>query len=145
MGYGYRLIHGKVLRHAYSIILGVMLHIFMFRISAVHFYILSALVTLAMAVWPREKQGLYVFALSMGYLSCSHLYRMFTDYGGWSMDSTTFLMPLVCRLSSVGFCFADGAKEEKELLSEEQKERKLEQRPHLIEMISYACFPAANV
>ena len=67
---------------------------------------------------------------------------MMFDYGNWSLDETTFLMPLISRLSSLGFVYADGAKDEKDL-TKEQIERKVTSKPTIVEIMSYISFPVA--
>jgi lysophospholipid acyltransferase len=65
-------------------------------------------------------------------------------------------MPLVSRLSSLGFVYADGGKSEslktedgngkpQQVLSEEQQERMVIKKPSFLEIISYTSFPAANM
>jgi lysophospholipid acyltransferase 1/2 len=57
-------------------------------------------------------------AFNLLYLSGQHIYRMLTNFGGWEMDITTQTMLLVARLSSLGFCYRDGALPEDKLLKE---------------------------
>lgn len=62
-GYLFRLIHGKWLRHAYSIVAGVMIHYFMFREQAMHFWILGFIVYLLMTFLNRKIQAPIVFTV----------------------------------------------------------------------------------
>jgi len=73
------------------------------------------------------------------YLSVQHVYRMTTNWGGWDMDITTYTMLLTCRLWSVGFVVADGAKKD-ELLTDGQVQRKMVNKPSLLEFVSYSFF-----
>lgn len=57
-------------------------------------------------------------AFNLLYLSGQHIYRMYTDFGGWEMDITTQTMLLTARLSSLGFCYKDGALKDDQLLKE---------------------------
>jgi len=158
IGYGYRFIRGKWMRHAYSIILGVFLHLFMFKEEAIHFWALDVVVYLILTFIDRKRQAWVVFITCMAHLSLLHIRRVIFDYGGWSMDATTFLMPLVSRLSSLGFVYADGRRmieQEKNKtksdlkdtreLSDDQKERLVKDKPTLIEIFSYTSYPAANM
>ena len=52
------------------------------------------------------------------YLSCSHIYRMYTNFGGWDMDITTYTMMLTSKLSAIAFCYSDGGKKDDDLLPE---------------------------
>ena len=144
-GYLFRLIHGKWMRHAYSIIAGMMIHYFMFRGQAIHFWALGIVVYLLMSFIDRKVQAPIVFAVCLTHLSVMHIMRVIYDYGGWSLDCTTFLMPLVSRLSSLGYCYSDGQPERQKSLIEEQESRKLDKKPTLLEIFSYISYPAANL
>jgi len=156
IGYAYRFIGGKNKRHTYSILLGAFLHVFMFRWEVFHFWGLALAVYIIMATFSRKNQAWVVFFVAMTHLSGMHIKRVLFDYGGWSMDATTFLMPLVSRISSLGFVYADGAKAQKDKsetskesgnieLSDEQKSRMVVKKPTLVEILSYVSFPAANI
>ena len=71
--------------------------------------------------------------------------RVVYDYGGWSLDCTTFLMPLVSRLSSLGYCYSVGLPDGQKYLLEEQESRKLANIPTMIEILSYISYSAANL
>jgi hypothetical protein len=158
---GYRVLHGKWTRHAYSILLGTFLQVFMFRWDTFHFWALDLVVYFILLFVDRRRVAWVVFIVCMVHLSLMHIKRVIFDYGGWSMDATTFLMPLVSRLSSLGFVYYDGwkheelqkVKEGKETkhghkikeLSGEQMERMMKDRPTLLEILSYTSYPAANV
>ena len=142
---GFRLMHGKWARHAYSIIVGALLHVFVFRWGVLHFWALDLAVYLLLTFMNRKQQPWVVFTVCMVHLSAMHIHRVIYDYGGWSMDATTFLMPLISRLSSLGFCYADGASEETKNLTKDQEQRKLIDKPTLLEIISYTSYPASNI
>ena len=105
LGFLFRFLHGKWIRHAYSIIAGVFIHYFMFREQALHFWLLGLIVFLIISFVDRKVQAPIVLIVSMVHLSIMHIMRVIYDYGGWSLDCTTFLMPLVSRLSSLGYCY----------------------------------------
>jgi hypothetical protein len=78
-------------------------------------------VTFAMMhLMPRHKQKKWVFVFVMAYLSGSHIYRMWDNFGGWDMDITTYTMILTCKLSAIAYCYADGAEKEEDLLPEQK-------------------------
>lgn len=103
LGYIFRFLHGKWVRHAYSILAGVFIHYFMFREQAVHFWLLGLAIYLIISFVDRKIQAPIVMIVCMLHLSVMHILRVIYDYGGWSLDCTTFLMPLVARLSSIGY------------------------------------------
>ena len=45
---------------------------------------------------------------AMGSMSAAHIYRMMTDYGGWSLDFTGPLMIIVQKVTLVAFALHDG-------------------------------------
>lgn len=49
-----------------------------------------------------------VFAFVMAYMSLSHLYRLYVDYLGWSLDFTGPQMILTIKLSSFAYNVYDG-------------------------------------
>ena len=145
LGYLFRFISGKWTRHAYSILAGVMIHYIMFREQVIHFWLLGLIVYLIISFIDRKIQAPIVFIVWLAHLSIVHIMRVIYDYGGWSIDCSTFLMPLVSRLSSLGYCYYDGIEERKNDLLEEQESRKLIRKPTLIEILSYVSFPASNL
>ena len=144
IAYVFRKLNGKWKRHAYSIIVGIVMQTFMYRLGSAHYYILGAIVWVILTIFNRQRVAWIVMVVSMTYLSVRHIYRMINDYGGWSMDDTLFLMPLVARISSLGFVYADGGKDANSL-SKEQEARKVTSKPTLIEICSYIAFPGSNI
>ena len=143
--YFYRYIDSPKSRYAYSIIMGFLIQFCMFREGWVHIFIVMIVTFFMLRVLDRETQAEYVFAFNIAYLSVLHLYNILTDFGGWTLDVTTFMMPFVCRLSSLGYCYRDGMDENKGKLSKEQEERKLERLPDFHEILCYSVFPGGNV
>lgn len=144
IGFLFRFLRGGTLRHLYSIVVGVILHLFMFRDGVIHFWGLGIAVYVIMSVMDRKSQRWVVFTVCLTHLSVMHIYRLLFDFGNWSLDATTFLMPLISRLSSLGFVYADGQKEDKDL-TEDQKERKVVNKPSIVEILSYISFPVAGM
>ena len=57
IAYIYRFLHGRMIRHFYSIILGIFLHVFMFREGAIHYWALGLVVYLIMTFMNRRTQA----------------------------------------------------------------------------------------
>lgn len=149
MGYplGYILryiVKGRVSRHIFSTITGLLLQIFMFRDKIVHTFIMTIITYLMMILLPRNFQHKAVFAFVMLYLSCSHIYRMITNFGGWEMDITTYTMILTAKLSALAYCYKDGSMKDSDLLPE-QIERKVTKLPSVLELLSYVFFCCACI
>ena len=69
---------------------------------------------------------------------------MWTNYGGWDMDITTYTMILITKLSAMAFCYKDGMLTDDQLMRE-QVERKLVVMPSVLEVLSYAYFGCACI
>lgn len=131
----------------------------MFREQAIHFWAQGLVVYLILTLVNRRGQAWVVFITCMLHLSCLHIRQLLFDYGGWSLDATMFLMPLVCRMSSLGFVYADGGRiieqesntageikdKSNRVLTDDQKERLVRHKPTLIEIFSYISYPAASM
>lgn len=88
----------------------------MFRIGIVHFLVLTLVGHLIWTKMAKDKNmPRYVLIWCMSYLSAIHIYRIMTAYGSWNLDMSTMLMPLVSRISSVGYIIRDGTKVEEDL------------------------------
>jgi lysophospholipid acyltransferase len=98
-----------------------------------------------MRVLSRQRLPEVMFIFNMAYLSSFHIYYMITAYGDWTLNPTSMLMPLVCRLSSLGYCYRDASKKNEDKISLEQRERKIDQLPTMLELFSYACFPGGAI
>ena len=90
----------------------------MYRGQIVHPILMTVISYIMMQVLPRKSQGKWVFLFVLAYLSCSHIYRMVTNFGGWDMDITTYTMILTAKLSALAFCFGDGSYKNEDLLPE---------------------------
>jgi hypothetical protein len=75
----------------------------------------------------------------LSYLTVNHLYRMYTNFGGFDLDISTFTMLQVCKLSALAFCYRDGGVDPKDL-TKDQKERVVDKLPSIIEICSYTQF-----
>lgn len=78
-------------------------------------------------------------AWCLGYLTVNHLYRMYTNFGGFDLDISTFTMLQVCKLSALAFCYKDGGMKEEDLIPD-QKERQVKTLPSILEMCSYTWY-----
>lgn len=105
-----------VLKHAFSLVVGVFLTQFVFGVEWIHPLIHSLVAYILLAVTapaPISRalgmlRPVLVFGWMLGYLSAQHLWRMHTDYGGWSLDVTGPTMILTIKVSSLAFNLFDG-------------------------------------
>ncbi len=80
----------------------------------------------------------------MAYLSFQHIYRMYVNFGGYDMDITTYSMILTAKLSALSFCYKDGGESEEKLLAD-QKDKKVDKMPTVLELLSYVYFPCSAI
>lgn len=130
---------GTSARHMFQIVLGFLMQVFMFRSQFYHTLLMTLVVYLMMGSMSRKTSYRYIFVFSIAYLSCSHIYRMVTNFGGYDMDITTYTMILTTKLSALGFCYKDGDMKNEDLL-DEQVPKKIEKLPSVVEILSYVYF-----
>lgn len=71
--------------------------------------LLSASTTYAlMLAAPAHLAPRLVFAYNMALVAALHLYRMYVDYMGWTMDATASQMLLLIKLTSFAYNYHDG-------------------------------------
>ena len=137
-------VRGTLARHLYSTLTGLLLQIYMYRDGIVHSLSMTLITYFLMNILPRNQQHKAVFVFTMGFVSVSHIFNMLTNFGGWDLDITTFTMILMCKLSSVSFCYKDGAEKQENLIPD-QIERKVEKMPTPLEMMSYCFFCGGSI
>jgi lysophospholipid acyltransferase len=92
-----------------------------------------------------------VFAFLLSYICGSHLYRMYVDYMGWSLDFTGPQMLLTIKLSAFAYNVADGRNlakitaptgdERKDKANKAKAKLALTEVPSLLEYYGYTyCF-----
>jgi len=115
--YVFAAVHSVVLRpvlsrsalHALSAILGFSSGVFLFGLSGmVHSAVTSTAVYLVLASSASATLKQRVsFWLPMLYLFVAHIYRAYTDFGGWKMDFTGTQMLLTIKLACLGATMSD--------------------------------------
>jgi lysophospholipid acyltransferase len=124
----------------------IVISIFLMTVSINEWCFLHSLFTSSVAyvmVWllPRESSPLCVFVFAMGYMSVSHIYRMWTDWGGWHIDFTAAQMIVTLKLISFAFCCADGSRQDHtQKLSKYQLEHRITRFPLPLEFFAYIYF-----
>jgi lysophospholipid acyltransferase len=142
IGYLNHYIKGITPRLLYGLIFGVLVQFFMYGYAAIHIFIGSMICFLIMKSTSEEGRKnvgwiitIYVFT----HMSIIHIYRMITDYGGWTMDVSGIFMMTVCKFSSFAFCYSDGGKVKFSALSERGKKYAVESFT-ILEYFSYIYF-----
>ena len=140
------LITAPFLRLLYSLIFGLFLQFTLYGSGIIHTFISTIITYLFIKFYGRKKSAFYILIITILYLTYLHLSRMFTDYGGWTIDDpTTIYMMTICKFSSLAFSYEDGAKDDKDFKNEHHKEYKIVEKPSLLETFSYVYFYPTSV
>ncbi|ETV90916.1 hypothetical protein, variant 1 [Aphanomyces invadans] len=95
-------------KHWFSFVVGVLMAQFVLGSQWIHSFITSTITYAVVATVPAKYAPQLVFGLNMVYMSASHLYRIYVDYLGWSLDFTGPQMLLVIKLTSFAYNVSDG-------------------------------------
>ncbi|CAH0554811.1 unnamed protein product [Brassicogethes aeneus] len=134
---------GTVIRHLYGLIVGFSLIYFCYGVQTLHLLSLSAAGYVILITQRPQVLHVWVFAVSMTYLSVMHVYRMYANYGGTRIDISGPLMVLVQKLTSLAFSVHDGYTKTEEAMTETQKKLAITAIPSPLEYFSYVLlFPS---
>ncbi|XP_019861140.1 PREDICTED: lysophospholipid acyltransferase 1-like [Amphimedon queenslandica] len=113
------------IRHTVSALLGLLFGWMCFQWQV--FYLIGfvsvgyiLLITLPPTIVQRYSMIYALIGISTG-----HIYRLITDYGGYTLDFTGPLMLLVQRVSYVAYAYHDGVARDEKDLSDDQKKLKI--------------------
>ncbi|RHY19658.1 hypothetical protein DYB30_004269 [Aphanomyces astaci] len=149
----FSLLPSATLKHLFSLGVGVSLAQFVFGASWVHTLIMALSTYLLVVIAPAKYAPRLVFVWNMLYISASHLYRLYVDYMGWSLDITGPQMLLVIKLTAFAYNYFDGVVDIKRLntptdnkalasVYASRKSLSIPQLPSLLEFFAYVyCFP----
>jgi lysophospholipid acyltransferase len=100
--------YGNV-RHIFGLIVGAFFGFVCLGPTAPLHALASGGVAYVLALVVSPKWAHYaIFLWSFAYMSAAHIYRMYTDYLGWTLDFTGPQMIITLKLCSLGFNLADG-------------------------------------
>ena len=102
-------VHGAVLRHLFTITIGVLMQMWLYGFAIGHVALMSGVAYAMMILMPRDKSAPAVMFWVLGYLSYTHLMSIWYNFGGYEMEISTYTMLLVCKLSALAYCYQDGA------------------------------------
>ncbi|POM61381.1 Lysophospholipid acyltransferase, partial [Phytophthora palmivora] len=101
----YKLLPAASLKHLFDVILGVSMAQFVLGSGWVHSFLSSLITYLLVKFGPSKYTPGLVFLFNMLYMSASHIYRLYVDYMGWTLDFTGPQMLLVIKLTSFAYNF----------------------------------------
>lgn len=135
-----------VMKHLFSIVVSIGMATFCLGPTAwIHSFTAALGTWLLMHVVPSRKLPAVVMLWALGYLSAGHIYRMYTDYLGWSLDYTGPQMVLTIKLTSFAFCYSDGQQLEAIKAAPEpwmarRARYAVVKKPGLLEFLGYSYF-----
>jgi len=97
-----------VLKHVVGIVIGTWFGYFTIGYQILHSFISSTIVYLIVRFAPLSVARKIVFVFSMAYIMISHIYRMYVDYMGWTLDFTGIQMLLTMKHIMFAFDVYDG-------------------------------------
>jgi hypothetical protein len=104
----YRFLPNKpTLKNVYGLVLGLWMGYFVFGYQMVHSIVSTVVVYLMLTILPRSIARHAVLTFALGYVSVAHIYRMYVDYLGWSLDFTGPQMLLTLKFTFYAFDLND--------------------------------------
>eukprot|EP01121_Diplochlamys_sp_Union-15-3_P020647 TRINITY_DN8099_c0_g1_i3.p1 TRINITY_DN8099_c0_g1~~TRINITY_DN8099_c0_g1_i3.p1 ORF type:complete len:385 (+),score=31.10 TRINITY_DN8099_c0_g1_i3:55-1209(+) len=128
------------LKHLVGMALGVWMGYFCIGTDIIHSFISSTVVYLMVEYLDPKLSHKVVFIFCFAYIVISHLYRLYVDYLGWTLDFSGIQMLLTLRLTAYAFNVYDGTLSEKDLACPELKESRLPRKVSMIEYYGYVYF-----
>jgi len=127
-------------RHWVELVVGFVMAAFCFGNAVMQLVLLSclsyAILSLESSSAFASKTHVIVFAFSMIYLSCNHIYRQIYDYGSYTLDVTGPMMLMVQKISGLAFSYYDSRRPRSQLTSD-QLDQIVVAKPSLLEFLSY--------
>ena len=147
-----RTLPNKNLKHLFSFLGGFALLQFVYGPAWIHTLISSAVTYLLCLIAPPKYQHIIVFVWVMGYMTFSHLFRMYVSYFSGIFDFTGTQMVITMKLTSFAYNLYDGTYDH-EIVFKEHSDKSLSRMytdrkhfaitklPNLLEYFGYVfCF-----
>jgi len=129
------------LRHLFQLTVGLAFCVFCFRLQVLLLLLDTGVCYLLLLLSPARLVHLAVFWWAIIFMSVSHIYRMYTDYNGYTLDFTGPTMIITMKVTSLACSVYDGTHRKEEDLNNDQKVLAIRRTPSLIEYLSYTfCF-----
>ncbi|KAG4067763.1 hypothetical protein HA402_005535 [Bradysia odoriphaga] len=125
------------IRHIYGLSIGLCLGYFCFGQQAIHIAGLPALCYVVIRTQNPQIVQRVVLVVSMLYLSCIHLHRLFYDYGSATVDITGPLMIITQKVTTLAFSIHDGVYRDESELSKTQQYHAVRKLPSALEYFAY--------
>jgi hypothetical protein len=142
----------KNLKHLFSFLIGFTFVQWIFGPDWIHTFISSIVTYFICAFGPRKHQAKIAFIWVMGYMTMSHIYRMYVSYMTGIFDFTGTQMVITMKLTSFAYNYFDGTYDHKKVFSTDhhakdvklyaaRKKYAITELPNLLEFFGYVfCF-----
>lgn len=88
----------------------------------------------------RKISAFYLVIINFIHLTSLHIYNYYNYHGQYLLGPETVCMMSVCKFSIVAFNYEDGGKPDEQIQNDYFRQKKLLERPHLLEVFSYNFF-----
>ncbi|CAD8184844.1 unnamed protein product [Paramecium octaurelia] len=142
LGFLFKSLKSAKLRKYFGLTIGLLLSYMLYQEKLISVIIQNIIVYEMTKRITLNKIGIkakWVFYETLIYVAVHHIYRQYTDYGGWKLDITTILMMNTVKWTSFAYNFEDGLRKDEELNSDQQ-ERKLQKMPSYTDYFGYMFF-----
>lgn len=150
-----RKIPNTTIKHLFSCIIGIFLMQWIYGVDWIHSFITTAVTYLLCLIVPRKYVHIVVFIWAMGYMTFSHIYRMYVSYMSGIFDFTGTQMVITMKLTSFAYNLYDGTYDFKRVFATydpindkkkarvygDRKKYAIEELPSILEFFGYMyCF-----
>jgi hypothetical protein len=142
----------KNAKHFFSFFIGFVFLQWIFGPDWIHTFISSIVTYLLCALAPKKYQAQIVFVWVMGYMTMSHIYRMYVSYLSGIFDFTGTQMVITMKLTSFAYNLYDGTYDRKRVFATDHNPKEvkmyasrqkfaIDKLPNLLEFFGYVfCF-----
>ena len=110
-------------RLIFGLVTGISLCFNMYGIDVYHLIIDSLVTHFFIVNYGRKISAFAILIFTLIHISYVHIERMYTDYGGWSLDISGIYMMTVVKFSAYAFSYEDGGKDDSEFRNEYMKSK----------------------
>jgi len=139
------------LKHIYGLVIGLWFSWTCFKWQTLHSFGSAAGAYLIVNIFEPKQAAKFTYIWMMGYLTVSHIYRMYDDYMGYTLDFTGPQMLLTLKMTTFALDYYDGQSSE-EKMKPYAKIMHIKKIPTILEFFGYVYFfpgflagPAFNI
>jgi lysophospholipid acyltransferase len=109
LNYFIKYLKNPTIRLLYFLVLGLTAEWLLYGNRIIDALITDISVLMILKFAPRKYSGIVANLFTFAHLFYLHIERLYTDYGGWSMDISLLYMTLVPKWSAYAYNYQDGA------------------------------------